>query len=271
MSRWGQTTLRGHASARLRANSCRNQRVGVDPKWYESFFETDEWLLLATAHDPERAEREVAFLTQRLPAGGSVLDLACGTGRISVPLSQHGYVVSGIDISQRALEVARREGPGLEFRHGDLRELPWPDESFDGVINLWTAFGYYETADEDERALGEVARVLRQGGVFIIDTVNTSGLHRGFRPEGWRELGDGTVMLERRVFDLPTGRAQAYWSFLKDGTRKELSFDHRLYSPAEYALMLRGAKLEPKGWYGGFDGSELTLDSFRLLIVAERV
>jgi SAM-dependent methyltransferase len=242
----------------------------LTPAWFETFFETDEWLLLATTVDPERTERETAFLAEQLPAGGRVLDLACGTGRIAAPLAELGFEVAGLDISRRALAVAAERAPQLDLRHGDLRELPWPDESFDAVINLWTAFGYFETQGEDERALAEIARVLRPGGIFLIDTVNPVALHRSFRPEGWRELEDGTVMLERREVDLPSGRAHAHWIFLKDGARSELTFDHRLYTAAEYAGLFAQAGLEPVRWFGGFDGSELTVDAWRLIAVARR-
>src|SRR4029077_14769476 len=138
-----------------------------------------------------------------------VLDLACGTGRIAVPLAARGFDVAGIDISQRALEVARAAAPELDWRHGDMRELPWDDESFDGVINLWSAFGYFETQAEHERVLAEVARVLRPGGVFVIDAVNQVALVRGIQHQAWDELDDGTLWLERRTHDLTTGRSQA--------------------------------------------------------------
>ncbi len=245
--------------------------MDVDPRWYETFFETDEWLLLAQARNPAQTDAEVAFLAEQLPAGGRVLDLACGTGRVAVPLARRGFVVAGLDISGRALDVARTEAPDLEFRQGDMRRLPWPDASFDGVINIWTAFGYYQEQPDDEQALAEVARVLRPGGVFVLDTVNLSGLHRKFQPEGWSELDDGTLMLERRAYDPVSGRSRAHWTFVHgNGARRELAFDHRLYSPVEYAQLLDGAGLAPVRWFGGFDGSELTLDAWRLIVCAER-
>jgi SAM-dependent methyltransferase len=238
--------------------------------WFEHFFETPEWLLLATSVDPERIEREVSFLAEQLPAGGAVLDLACGTGRIAVPLAARGYTIAGLDISHAALEIAREQGPELDFRQGDMRELPWPDAAFDAVINMWTAFGYFPTQEEDERVLAEVARVLKPGGVFLIDTVNAAALHRVLRPNEWQELEDGTLMLERRELDLPSGRIHANWRFVRrDGSSTELSFDHRLYSAAEYATLFRRAGLEPVRWCGGFDGSELTLDTWRLIAVAQ--
>jgi ubiquinone/menaquinone biosynthesis C-methylase UbiE len=242
----------------------------VDPQWYESFFETDEWLLLAQAHPAERADAEAAFVAERLPAGARVLDVPCGTGRISVPLAERGFAVSGLDISNRVLEVARAAAPELDFRQGDMRELPWADASFDAVLNLWTAFGYFENQEEDERALAEAARVLDAGGIFVLDTVNQAALVRGFRPQGWQEL-EGTLLLEQREYDLVTGRDQSYWTFVNEsGERTELAFDHRLYTAPEYVDMLRRAGFEPTGFFGGLDGSELTPDAWRLVIVASK-
>ena len=242
----------------------------VDPRWFESFFESDEWLLLAQSHPAERAEAEAGFVAERLPTGARVLDVPCGTGRISVPLAERGFVVSGLDISNRVLEVARAAAPALDLRQGDMRDLPWPDGSFDAVLNLWTAFGYFETQVEDERVLAEAARVLTPGGVFVLDTINQAALLRDFRPQGWNEL-DGALLLERREHDLVTGRIQSYWTFVKPGgERSEFAFDHRLYTTREYVDMLRRAGLEPTAFFGGFDGSELTPDTWRLVIVAER-
>ena len=102
-------------------------------------------------------------------------------------------------------------------------------------------FGYFETQEEDERVLAEVARVLVPGGVFVLDTVNQAALLRGFRPQAWDELDDGVVLLQEHAYDLITGRSQATWTFLRDGERKELSFEHRLYTTPEYVELLRRA------------------------------
>jgi SAM-dependent methyltransferase len=243
--------------------------LGVDPRWYESFFEGDEWLLLATTRDAERTKEEVEFVAAQLPGDARVLDVPCGTGRIAVPLAELGYDVAGLDISNRVLEVARAAGPALDLRQGDMRELPWPDESFDAVLNLWTAFGYFETQAEDERVLAEFARVLRRGGRLVLDTVNQTGLVSGFRPKSWNEVEDA-LLLERHEYDVVTGRMQAYWTLVRGGERHELAFDHRLYTAAEYANLLRSAGLEPVQFFGGFDGSELARESWRLIVIAER-
>jgi ubiquinone/menaquinone biosynthesis C-methylase UbiE len=240
----------------------------VDPRWFESFFEADEWLLIAESRDPERTELEVEFVTSQIRPAGRVLDVPCGTGRVAVPLAERGFDVAGLDISESALSVARAAGPGLDFRQGDMRVLPWPDNSFDAVLNLWTSFGYFETQAEDERVLAEFARVLVPGGVLVLDTVNQAALVRGFRQQAWQELGDGTVVLQEHAYDLVTGRSQATWTFLRRDERRELSFDHRLYTTAEYVELLKRAGLEVTAFFGSADGSELTWDTWRQIIVA---
>lgn len=243
----------------------------VDPRWYESFFEADEWVLLATTRDAERTELEADFVSSQIRPAGRVLDVPCGTGRVAVPLSERGFTVSGLDISEAVLAVARRAGPGLDFRQGDMRQLPWADSSFDAVLNLWTAFGYFDVQAEDERMLAEVARVLVPGRIFVLDTVNQAALLRGFRPQAWDELDDGTILLQEHGYDLITGRSQATWTFLRGEARTELSFDHRLYTTAEYVELLRRAGLEATAFFGGADGSELSWDSWRQIIVARKL
>ena len=241
----------------------------VDPRWYESFFEGDDWLLLATSLEPERTALEAEFCAERIAQGGRVLDVPCGTGRHAALLAERGHPVAGLDISNRVLGAAREAVPDGDFRQGDMRELPWPDESFDAVLNLWTAFGYFDTQQEDERVMAEFARVLVPGGVLILDTVNQPALLRGFREKAWREL-EGALMLERHEYDQITGRSRAFWTFVRDGSRSELSFEHRLYSTPEYVDIMKRAGLEPEAFFGGFDAAELTWDTWRQIIVARK-
>ena len=239
--------------------------------WFDSFFETDEWLAVALARPAERTEAELAFLVQHLPARAHVLDVPCGTGRHSAGLVARGHTVAGLDISERVLEVARAAVPGADFRHGDMRELPWADESFDAVLNLWTAFGYFETQADDERVLAEFARVLRPGGRVILDAINQVAFVRRLQTKSWDDSIDGLVLLDEIEHDLIAGRSNARWTFVReDGSQVAHSFDHRLYTAPEYAELFRRAGLEPLAWYGDFDGGELTPDSWRLILVAER-
>jgi demethylmenaquinone methyltransferase/2-methoxy-6-polyprenyl-1,4-benzoquinol methylase len=102
-----------------------------------------------------------------LVAGGSALDVACGSGKLTAELARiagrQGRVV-GLDFSPHMLEVARRDHPGMEFIEGDALKLPFEDEAFDAST---IAFGLRNLA-EPIKGLREMLRVLRPGGRAVV-------------------------------------------------------------------------------------------------------
>jgi demethylmenaquinone methyltransferase/2-methoxy-6-polyprenyl-1,4-benzoquinol methylase len=106
-----------------------------------------------------RAARETG-----LRPGGSALDVACGSGKLTAELARlaRGGRVVGLDFSPRMLEVARREHPGIDFLEGDALNLPFDDASFDAST---IAFGLRNLADP-VRGLREMTRVARRGVVL---------------------------------------------------------------------------------------------------------
>ena len=107
-------------------------------------------------------------VVHRLPQG-NVLDLACGTGELALAIARkEGVRVTGLDLSEGMLEVARRrtEGQSITLIHGDAQQLPLPDGSFDATT---IAFGIRNVPDVSA-ALAEMHRVLRPGGrTFILE------------------------------------------------------------------------------------------------------
>ena len=99
-----------------------------------------------------------------LKPGGSALDVACGSGRLSAELANvsRGGRVVGLDFSPRMLDVARREHPGLEFVEGDALNLPFDNATFDAAT---IAFGLRNLADP-LRGLREMTRVARRAVVL---------------------------------------------------------------------------------------------------------
>ena len=109
-----------------------------------------------------RAARETG-----LAPGGSALDIACGSGKLTADLARltgaRGRVV-GLDFSPQMLEVARREHPRLEFLEGDALNLPFEDASFDAST---IAFGLRNLADP-VRGLREMLRVVKPSGRVVV-------------------------------------------------------------------------------------------------------
>src|ERR1700730_18652678 len=102
-----------------------------------------------------------------LKPGGSALDVACGSGKLTAQLARiagpKGHVV-GLDFSTQMLEVAQHEHPALEFREGDALALPFDDASFDAST---IAFGLRNLADP-VRGLREMVRVVKPGGRAVV-------------------------------------------------------------------------------------------------------
>jgi SAM-dependent methyltransferase len=248
----------------------------VDPRWYDGFFE-GEWLdFLARERDGERTVAEVEFVLDKLSLepGAHVLDLACGHGRHSLELARRGYRVTGVDLSPRSLELAREaaeaEGLEVEFVQSDMRELAF-DAEFDGAINLFSSFGYFESDDDDRLVLERVARALRPGGRLLIELVNALGLAARYQAHRWEEAADGVVMLDDREWDLFEGRNRARWTFIRpDGDRSELRHVIRLYAPWELVRLLRSAGLEFEDAWAGLHDEPLAHDSFRMALRARR-
>ena len=245
--------------------------------WWQRIFADGSYLRLWSAHlTPERAEREVAGILDLLrpTPGAAILDLACGQGRIAVPLAQRGYRVTGLDLSEQLLDVARAAadaaGVIVEWHRADMRDIPaeWAGR-FDYIINIFTAFGYFEDEAENQRVLAGVARALKPDGRFLIESMNRDGVMGRFRERGWYEA-DGLLVCTEARFDPIRGIASTVDQWDEGGERQSLHHSVRLYTPTELAAMLRAAGLEPVATYGGLAGGELTHESWRLALVAEK-
>jgi SAM-dependent methyltransferase len=96
--------------------------------------------------------------------GMRVLDVACGTGNLSIPAARKGALVSGVDIAPNLLLQARKraaaENLQATFEEGDAEQLPSPDAQFDLVMSMFGAM----FAPRPEQVAAELARVCRPGG-----------------------------------------------------------------------------------------------------------
>jgi len=106
-----------------------------------------------------------AQLQKRTAKGGSILDAGCGTGRHVSDLLEllEPSELTGIDLSEAMLNMASRRGTDerVTFTRGNLFNLPFPDDSFDAVVAIWTV----ETLSHPGRAVQEFLRVIKPGGV----------------------------------------------------------------------------------------------------------
>jgi ubiquinone/menaquinone biosynthesis C-methylase UbiE len=110
-------------------------------------------------------------------SGRRVLEVGCGTGTDLLQFARGGAYVTGIDLTPRSIEIARRRfevyGCKGEFAIGDAENLGFPDESFDAVYS----FGVLHHTPDTKRAIDEAHRVLRRGGRAIVMIYHRASLY----------------------------------------------------------------------------------------------
>jgi SAM-dependent methyltransferase len=99
---------------------------------------------------------------------GPVLDVGCGPGTVTAYLAERGLDVSGVDLSPRMIEHARRMYPQCSFSVASATELDLPDSSLGGVLGWWSLFNL--PRDVLPQVLSSFARALVPGGQLIIAT-----------------------------------------------------------------------------------------------------
>lgn len=100
----------------------------------------------------------------------TILDLGCGTGRHDAYFAEKGYKITGVDLSETMLQIAREESNhhGCRYLNGDARELEL-NEQFDNVISLFHVASYQISNDDLKSYFNTAFTHLKPGGVFIFD------------------------------------------------------------------------------------------------------
>jgi SAM-dependent methyltransferase len=97
---------------------------------------------------------------------GPVCDMGCGPGHVARYLHERGVQVCGIDLSPAMVERARGLTPGVEFRQGNMMALDAPDSAWAGIVAFYSII--HIPRRDMARALGELRRVLRPGGMLLL-------------------------------------------------------------------------------------------------------
>ena len=172
--------------------------------WYEDWFDKDEYELLYQNRDASEAVQLADLVEQKCEPnpGATLLDMGCGRGRHALEFAGRGYRVTGVRLSARSIIQAQKRAAearlDIDFRRADMR-VPLTDKTFDGVLNLFTAFGYFETAEENQAAISAMTAPLLPGGFFVQDFLNATRVVDGLVPEDFREIGDARVRQKRWV------------------------------------------------------------------------
>src|ERR1700687_5286359 len=149
---------------------------GMVARWYAK--------LRSSGIQMEEYRAQAAQLTQGLPAGAKVLEVAPGPGYLAVEMARLGrYQVSALDISRTFVQIgtenARQAGVTVDFRHGDAAVMPFDAESFDLIV-CQAAFKNFTYPSS---ALDEMYRVLRTGASAVNHAMSNDASHADIEGE----------------------------------------------------------------------------------------
>ena len=241
--------------------------------WYATWFDQDVYDVVYARHDGQEARGLVALIcrTLALPPGAPVVDVACGRGRHAVELARQGFRVTGTDLSGRALAIARQRareaGVDVDFRQADMR-VPVCTACADAVVNLFTAFGYFEDEADDRRALAAMAQAVRAGGWLVQDFLNAPAVAAGLVPHSTRHEAGLTIEETRWI---EGGRVNKRITLHAEGEAPH-AFDEsvRLYTRADLEALHARCGLEVQHVFGDYDGAPHTGASPRVVLFSRK-
>jgi SAM-dependent methyltransferase len=199
------------------------------------------------------------WLSQAEISGGPILELGCGTGKLSIPLAEAGFPVVGLDNSLALLEFAASKNRDVRWIEGDMRSFEL-DQRFALVMLPSNNLGHLHTPEDFESCIDSVKRHLQPGGVFVID-VFVPNLKLLLRDADEEYLLDEYDSPEGhgRVRVMARSRYQTTSQIMKTTTIRRVagqpdvvgSLDLKMYFPRELEALLRCNGLAIAARYGG--------------------
>ncbi len=230
-------------------------RAMYSAEWFETFAATVPTAIV---------EREIDALVGILPVEHyrRILDVGCGIGRVSGPLSSLGYAVTGLDVNVDALRSARGRVPEAVYVALDQRHIGGMRWQFDGVLFMWNSIGFVGR-DADLETVAGVARVLRPGGRVVFDLYHPGWLQQNERSG---EPDRGAVSVRRWM----RGNRCCHEIRYESGRVDDIQFD--VYEPDEIRELCLEAGLEPVTDMVWWDSTvRPSADAPRYQVVCERL
>lgn len=212
--------------------------------------------------------------------GEPVLELACGSGRLTIPLANEGVTITGMDISEEMLDLARlkasKHAASIRFLSGDMRNFDL-GEKFKFIFVPAQSLSHLHRREEVEDCLSCVRRHLADEGRFLIELFNSSvtllaresGRRYPVGQYGDPSEGPQVFVTEEVRYDAASQVNHPRWFFRDEGSQEEtvLSFEMRQFFPQEIDALLwyNGFLIEHK--YGTYDEGEFSSDVPKQLIV----
>ena len=226
---------------------------------------------------------EAAFVLEQLERRlgkrpGTLLDIACGTGRHAAEFAAAGIEVTGVDINEQLLERARERSPEIEFVQQDMTMLDLGGARFEAVTCLFDSIGYPQHNEPVIATLEAARRHLTADGVLAVEFLNAPAmvLHSApLRVRRWDTANGGELLrISETRLDLAAQVMHVDYELVE--LRDDGTFEHsrerqsnRFFSPPEMGALMMTGGLEPLAAVAAYeDAPEVGADTFHVLTLA---
>jgi SAM-dependent methyltransferase len=247
--------------------------------------------------DRNSTDGQLKFIKNTLKPEGLVLDLACGTGRHMIPLTEGAYNIVGLDVSSNLLKIAKNRGGNIQLIKADMRFLPFKTEVFSDVVSMDTSFGYLPNEQDDVQSLRALREALTDDGTLIVDVFNRELLISKYQINWLRQLKwvllpilmkpnrfaawmvfnffkwkeyPSFFLLQKRTIDANGARLHDLWVICdkEDGQIRVFEHNARLYEFKRLKRLIEQAGFTVNAVYGNYDNQSFSPSSSRLIFIA---
>ncbi len=210
-----------------------------------------------------------------------VLELGCGTGRITIPIAREGHDIIGLDISDKLLEKAKEkaeeEDISIEWVQGDMRNFSL-DKRFNLIFIPFNSIHHILTLEDMEKVLNNVKKHLRPNGRFIVEFFNPdlsilnrepTEEHDVIEYQDPEERGEIKIT-ESTDYERAKQLMHLSWFYESDGRKKEREWTIRVWFPKEVNAILKYNDFKIEQKYGDFDESPMTNNSSQQILVCKK-
>ncbi len=222
--------------------------------------------------DEALTKKQVNAVEKFFKKDSYLLDAGCGIGRHSILLAKDGFSVLGIDNVPLYVEKAKAAASSLhlsnvEFLQMDMRALPY-EEKFDGIISLWSSFGYFDD-ETNFSILKKFYRALKRRGKLIIDIENRDYILKYFVRDTFSKKDD-LFIIERRKFHPLTSVVSTRRYIIGKDIYREYLRNIRIYSATEMINLYKRIGLSKVQLFGSYELKKFTIDAKRIIISGEK-
>ncbi len=226
---------------------------------------------------------DLPFYRRWLPKSpeARILELCCGTGRLTIPIAQAGYDITGVDYTPSMLEQAKvkaaEAGLAIEFIEADMRTLDLSD-TYELIFIPFNSIHHLYTNEDLFQTLANVKQHLKAGGTFLFDCFNPN-IH--YIVEGEKEQkevaayqtedGRKVRITQTMKYEKDTQVNRIAWHHFIDGKFDSIqSLDMRMFFPQELDAYLKWSGFDIVHKFGGFEGEVFSDQSDKQVFVCRQ-